>query len=290
MTESNASSSGRGRLIVKRNRLISTSSDSGDEMPIVRRKRSHESDPSDITVDNLTSPKQPRVNNVSVNVNDMISVLESRCNPRPFINAHQMLNALPEFDPENKAQNINIWLHKVNEYAHMYNWDDRQTSHFATQKLVGTAKNWLYSLPSLDFSWPERRAFPVEDNFAVIFEEMFNKKTKPDESLRIYFYDKLMLLNRCEITKKKSVDFLVYGITDVSLRKSAQALRCQEPKDLLKYLVVQQPTLHFSNTQKKRGFLEKADNSSLTGKKQIRGAFIAVSKGTWLECAPIQER
>lgn len=165
---------------------------------------------------------------------------------------------MPEFDPENRNQNIEVWLHKVNEYARIYKWEDRQTSHYATQKLAGTAKSWLLSLPSLDFTWTEwqsklRRVFPVDDNFAVILEEMFARKTKPDESLRIYFYDKLMLLNRCEITGKKAVDCLIHGITDASLRGSAQALRCHEPEDLLKYFMLQQPqNKTFTQTQRKR--------------------------------------
>lgn len=66
-----------------------------------------------------------------------------------------------------------------------------------------------------------------------------------------------MLLNRCEISEKKAVDCLIHGITDPSLRNSAQALKCQEPEDLLQYFVMNQPQIRpISMTQKKRGYYE----------------------------------
>lgn len=55
-------------------------------------------------------------------------------------------------------------------------------------------------------------------------------------------------------------------ITDLSLRNSAQALRCQEPEDLLKYLVIQQPLIQsesISKTQKKRGYTDRFENNFL---------------------------
>ncbi|XP_063380248.1 uncharacterized protein LOC134666871 [Cydia fagiglandana] len=285
MSRTSASSETAGRLplVLRKNRIISMSSESSDDdiPPIIVRRRhrpivSNNDDNDGLNTSTREGTKRKQVvadedahsnskrrksggSGSTVNVKDLIEALNSRS--KPSISSHQMLNALPEFDPDNKSQNIEIWLHKVNEYARIYEWDDVQTSHYATQKLVGTAKKWLYSLPSLNFTWPDwqvklRRAFPIDDNFALMLEEMFARKTKADESLRTYFYDKLMLLNRCEITGKKAVDCLIHGISDVSMRNSAQALKCVEPEDLLQYFVIQQPEKAFSFTQKKRGYAE----------------------------------
>lgn len=257
------------RLSLRRNRILSTksSSSSDEEIP---RKRSNDVDSSE---DEAPPKRRRRTTGQTVDIATLVEALTQN-KSQTFMSSQQMLNALPEFDPENKGQNIDIWLHKVNEYARIYSWNDRQTAHYATQRLIGTAKNWLYSLPSLDFTWAEwqsklKRAFPVDDNFAIMLEEMFARKTKPEESLRIYFYDKLMLLNRCGITGKKAVDCVIHGFTDASLRNSAQALKCEDPEDLLKYLIIQQPQAAFSNTLKKRGFPNRPE-SNLSRSRIIR--------------------
>lgn len=166
-------------------------------------------------------------------------------------------NVVPEFDPDNKSQDVERWLTKVNECALIYDWGEKQTTHYALQKLNGLAKRWYESLPTLNFTWQEwqckiKRAFPSDENHGKMLEEMLARKTRTDESLRDYFYDKLSLLSRCEISGKKAVDCLVYGITDNAIRNGAQAMKCTEPEDLLNYLASQQyncpKTLHSSST------------------------------------------
>lgn len=61
-------------------------------------------------------------------------------------------NVIPEFDPMNKGQTIRNWLNKVEECARMYRWDSDQTVHYAMPKLVGIAKTWYQSLPTMSFS------------------------------------------------------------------------------------------------------------------------------------------
>lgn len=154
-------------------------------------------------------------------------------------------NVVPEFDPDNRSQDADRWLKKVNECAVIYGWEEKQTIHYALQKLSGLAKKWYESLPTLNFTWQEwqskiKRAFPSDVNYGKMLEEMLSRKSRTDESLRDYFYDKLILLSRCEITGQKAVDCLVYGITDSAIRNGAQAMKCTEPEDLLNYLASQQ--------------------------------------------------
>lgn len=156
-------------------------------------------------------------------------------------------NVVPEFDPDNKSQDVQRWLKKVNECSVIYGWDEKQTIHYALQKLCGLAKRWYEALPSLDFSWEEwqaklTKAFPNDVNYGKILEEMLNRKSRTDETLRDYFYDKLTLLSRCEIVGRKAVDCIIYGLADSAIRNGAQALKCEEPEDLLNYLASQQPS------------------------------------------------
>lgn len=65
------------------------------------------------------------------------------------------LNVVSEFDPNDSSQNIEIWLHKINECAKIYGWNDSQICYYALPKLAGLAQRWYRGLPFLLFSWDE---------------------------------------------------------------------------------------------------------------------------------------
>ncbi|XP_061729150.1 uncharacterized protein LOC133534072 [Cydia pomonella] len=151
-------------------------------------------------------------------------------------------NIIPEFNPSEKNQRIDVWLKKVNECAKVYGWDEKTVIHFAMQKLTGLAKTWFESLNTILFSWDEwqtklANAFPSEQNYGQLLEDMLKRRSKYQESMENYFYEKLALLNQCEITGRRAVDCLIHGITDKTMRSSALALRCEEPDQLLKFLL-----------------------------------------------------
>ncbi|KAL0810550.1 hypothetical protein ABMA28_010670 [Loxostege sticticalis] len=151
-------------------------------------------------------------------------------------------NILPDFDPSTRNQRIDIWLKKVNECATVYGWDERTTTHFAMQKLQGLAKVWYESQNTILFSWTEWQhkltsAFPWEKNYGQSLEEMLCRKSRYNEPLEVYYYEKLALLNQCDIVGKRAVDCLIYGLTDKMIRSSASALRCNQPDQLLQFLM-----------------------------------------------------
>lgn len=158
-------------------------------------------------------------------------------------------NILPEFDPSNKNQRVDIWLKKVNECASVYGWDDRTTTHFAMQKLQGLAKTWYEGLNSILYNWKEWQekllsAFPYEQNYGQALEDMLRRKTKFHEPIENYYYEKLALINQCDIVGKRAVDCIIHGITDRTLRSGALALRCSHPDQLLQYLVSHRDSYH----------------------------------------------
>ncbi|RVE45711.1 hypothetical protein evm_009619 [Chilo suppressalis] len=149
-------------------------------------------------------------------------------------------NAVPEFDPANKEQNIESWITKVEECSILYKWSETQMIHYALPKLVGVAKVWYQGLPSLNFSWSEWKetlikTFPTVQNYAQLLHEMLERKPRHNESLETYFYHKINLLNRCGITGKRAVDCIIYGLDDRGMRLGAQAANYLQPEDLLTY-------------------------------------------------------
>lgn len=151
------------------------------------------------------------------------------------------LNVVPEFDPSKRNQTIQMWISKVNECAIIYSWSERQIVHYALPKLVGLAQKWYQGLPSLLFSWPEwqvklKLAFPSDENFGQLLTDMLACKARFGEPLEEYFYEKMVLLNRCNITDKNAIDCILFGIEDRSIRTSAEAAQFTEPDKLLVYL------------------------------------------------------
>lgn len=154
---------------------------------------------------------------------------------------YPVLNVVPEFDPSKRNQTIDIWISKVNECGKIYNWTDRQTIHYALPKLMGLAQKWYQGLPSLLFSWTEwqsklKLAFPSDENFGQLLTDMLVCKAKYGESLEEYYYQKMVLLNRCNIFGKNAIDCILFGIEDRSVRTSAEAAQFKEPDKLLVFL------------------------------------------------------
>lgn len=170
-------------------------------------------------------------------------------------------NVLPEFDPLCKEQTIDSWIHKIEECSQIYSWDDKQIVHYALPKLAGVAKTWYQGLPSLLFTWSEwklklKESFPSRDNYAELLTEMLGKKARYGESLELYYYAKLNLLNRCEIVGKRAVDCLIFGIEDRGVRLGAQAVEFNEPEQVLKFFksvkTGQDRNVSFDNKNKDR--------------------------------------
>lgn len=151
------------------------------------------------------------------------------------------LNVVPDFDPTKRNQSIDIWITKVNECAKIYNWTERQIIHYALPKLVGLAQKWYQGLPSLLFTWTEwqhklRSAFPCDDNYGRLLTEMLACRARFGDNLEEYYYEKMGLMNRCNIIGKNAIDCLLFGIEDRSVRTSAEAVQFNEPDKLLVYL------------------------------------------------------
>lgn len=86
------------------------------------------------------------------------------------------------------------------------------------------------------------RFLVVTSDYAELSTEMLSKRVKYSESLELYYYEKINLLNRCEISGKRAVDCLLYGIEDRFLRLGAKAAKCPGTRRSAKLFPINQTT------------------------------------------------
>lgn len=155
-----------------------------------------------------------------------------------YVGAHDVITT---FDPSQKMQSTKAWLKKVNETAAIYKWDDKQTVFHALPKLAGLARRWYEGLSSVNLKWKEwqrklLQTFPDNCNYADKLTEMLARRSRREETLEEYFYDKAKLISRCNIKGKDAVDCLIHGIFDTNIKLNAQGANFKSPNKLLRYL------------------------------------------------------
>lgn len=174
-------------------------------------------------------------------VEKLVTALNERNNTAsPGAGLQAAQNVIPDFDPQAKTQTMKDWLSKINESAHVYGWSERQTIYCALPRLKGLAKQWYDGLTSVKFTWAELQEqlleeFSIEENYGDMLFEMLSRKTWHNETLEQYYYDKMLLINRCELRGKKAVHCLTNGIDDPNIKMNVQGANLQEPAGVLKY-------------------------------------------------------
>lgn len=149
-------------------------------------------------------------------------------------------NILPKFDPNDKGQTMEQWLRKVNETAVIYRWNDNEVRYNALSRLSGLALKWYEGLSTVNYTWKEwqrklQKMFPDNRNYADKLTEMLNRRTRQDETLEEYFFEKSTLVSRCNIKGRDAVECITQGIYDNNIRLYAQGANISRPSKLLKY-------------------------------------------------------
>lgn len=203
-------------------------------------------------------------NTSSDGLNILIKALKTIIPDPDRLGSLNVNNTVPEFDPARKEQTMTIWLHKVNECASIYGWTEKQTVHYALPKLRGVAKRWYEGLSSVLFSWTEWQikllaAFPSEENYGQMLSDMLAKRAHFGDSLEDYYYDKIVLINRCGISGKRAVECVLHGIDDRTVRLGAEAAQYDDLDKLLTYL---------RNSRNLKQDAVRKNNRNLIGKNQ----------------------
>lgn len=148
---------------------------------------------------------------------------------------------VPEFNPEDKRLTVADWCHKVDELRDIFQWSEEATIYFAMSKLRGLAEVWYRSQPTLKLTWEEWKqkleiGFPSKRDYCFELENMLRRKKRPEESYTKYYYEKLAMLNECDVFGTKAVSCLIGGISDVVIKAGASAGNHQTPESLYSYL------------------------------------------------------
>jgi hypothetical protein len=88
------------------------------------------------------------------------------------------------------------------------------------------------------YTWEEWRsqliaAFPTSDDYHQKLQTMMQRVKKSEETYFRYYYEKLALLNQCDINREKAVSCLIAGIQDVVIKTGGEGWRIQGPKRLV---------------------------------------------------------
>jgi hypothetical protein len=95
------------------------------------------------------------------------------------------------FDPQS-TQSIDTWVHRVDELANNYGWDDRSTTKLIASRLQGMARRWYDAQDHLGMNWREMRAqlakqFHKPLPFANALREAALYEAQPGQDLSIVF-------------------------------------------------------------------------------------------------------
>lgn len=150
-------------------------------------------------------------------------------------------DVIPLFDPSDDGQDINNWLHVVDQLAIVYRWTDEEIVYNAFSRLRGNAEVWYRSVRTVIHTWEEwkgvlERAFPTQRDYATSIIKLMDRKKRNDEDYSTYYYAKNALLNECEITGSKAVSILIHGIVDPVVASGARSGNFTEPEQVLLYL------------------------------------------------------
>lgn len=111
----------------------------------------------------------------------------------------------------------------------------------AVAKLEGLAKVWYDSLPTIDYTWKQwkekfLKAFPPKRDFFNDLQHMMHRTKKANESYIVYYYEKIALLNQCNITGSNAVSCIIGGIPDNTIQTAAKSKEYPNPEMLLCFL------------------------------------------------------
>ncbi|KAK4883318.1 hypothetical protein RN001_006637 [Aquatica leii] len=154
---------------------------------------------------------------------------------------HQHVYAKPECIPEFMPGNPNLsstkWIEKIEQLGGINRWDEQTTIYYMQSRLGGLARQWYDNLPSYQLTWIQWKellikSYPEHQDFAANLRTLVNRFKEPDETWSRYYFDKMELVNACEITNKKAVSCVIDGIRNQSIQVAAKTGRYEIPDAL----------------------------------------------------------
>ena len=150
-------------------------------------------------------------------------------------------NAIPNFDPSDSHQSVEIWLQKIEDLKSLYGWNDVTVSTFMTARLQGLARKWYDGLPSVALKWHEWKekltlAFADRIELPDRLTKMLARTKSYDEDMAQYYFDKLALVSACGLKGKEAVQCIIHGIKDYSIQAAVRVTNLQSAEELRAFL------------------------------------------------------
>lgn len=162
-------------------------------------------------------------------------------NVRPNVPYFKDDRLISDFDPNHS--NVNDWLHKINDLAHMYRWDELTIVYLALGKLKGTARVWYDGLRSTRYTWKQWqemliKTFPSKINFGKLFYEAATYEAMPGQDLSVYSFTKQSKINKLgiDLSDEQIVDCVIEGIKDKQIQLAVRAANCKTFVELADYV------------------------------------------------------
>lgn len=157
------------------------------------------------------------------------------------VQLNSLSNIIPEFNPQ--VDNIEKWLHAIDEYVAIYEWNETTTVHFALTKLRGPAETWYRSLTTHVYSWVEWKrllleTFPPKRDIHTMLLTMINYKPGDAQDLYEYSFQKLALINLLNLSfsDEDKVNLIMGAINDRQIRFSVETAGITNPTILAYHL------------------------------------------------------
>lgn len=164
---------------------------------------------------------------------ESFSQVSGNPNMQKFISKSELI---PNFDPEKSEYTVTNWIHKIDQLGNINHWDDETKSFCLQSHLIGIAKTWYNTLTDYNLSWEEWKtalihAFPSHEEFSSLLKQMLNRRKLRSETMMQYFYNKNMLVKKCNITGRNAVSCIIDGLP-IEIQPNAKAGNYATPDEL----------------------------------------------------------
>ncbi|XP_074025626.1 uncharacterized protein [Leptinotarsa decemlineata] len=144
---------------------------------------------------------------------------------------------IPEFKPGNPNLSCTKWIEKIEQLGRVNCWNEHTKIFHMQSRLSGLARKWYDNLSSYELSWNEwktllLKSFPEHQDAATSLRKLLNRRKLPSEGWEEYYFDKMDLINACEIKPKHAVSCLIDGINNPTIQVGARAERYETPDAL----------------------------------------------------------
>lgn len=130
------------------------------------------------------------------------------------------------------------WSKKVEDIAHVYEWDDKTLLFYVVSKLKGAARHWYDSVAEVVASWEEFKlrlcnSFPAEVDQLEVHRRLTQRTKKSTESYENYVYEMAAIAQAGHIETRSLIKYILSEFNERDLAKSLAVCNFANIQELL---------------------------------------------------------